>query len=303
VRDFFEPRFRQDFSQVRVHADSQAEDAARAVQARAYTLGSHIVFGSGQYAPFTAAGKRLLAHELTHVLQQGGSASRDADAQAGATLPSQPVTTLGEAAVQRQERTRPRRRPRAPQRPPFIPPAGRWVLVSLRSIGRGAGGRGLVRVYDGVTLQHTFAAAGGRPLHTTPTGSFSVNLRDQDHESSEYGWCVQGRTRRQVTSGREACRPGEIYDGADMHYYQRFAPMVGFHVGDPTAVSHGCIHLSRPNASTLWDAVDRGTRVIVCAGAQCRWYVEGILAERARREAARREAERRARERESERTR
>jgi hypothetical protein len=60
-----------DFSQVRLHADARAADSARAVSALAYTVGSDIVFGAGQYAPGTAAGKRLLAHELTHVVQQG----------------------------------------------------------------------------------------------------------------------------------------------------------------------------------------------------------------------------------------
>jgi hypothetical protein len=70
VLSYFEPRFGQDFSQVRVHADAGAAVAARAVQARAYTFGRDIVFGAGEYAPATTEGKRLLAHELTHVTQQ-----------------------------------------------------------------------------------------------------------------------------------------------------------------------------------------------------------------------------------------
>ena len=71
TRAFFEPRFGHDFSQVRVHADGKAADAARAVWARAYTFGSDIVFGAGEYTPATEQGKRLLAHELAHVVQQG----------------------------------------------------------------------------------------------------------------------------------------------------------------------------------------------------------------------------------------
>ena len=70
TRNFFEPRFGQDFSGVRVHADALAADSANSVNARAYTLGRDIVFGSGQYAPGTSGGKQLLAHELTHVVQQ-----------------------------------------------------------------------------------------------------------------------------------------------------------------------------------------------------------------------------------------
>lgn len=79
LRAYFEPRFGQDFSHVRVHADAAAATAARSVQAQAYTVGSDVVFGSGQYAPATAQGRRLIAHELTHVVQQGaGAAARGA---------------------------------------------------------------------------------------------------------------------------------------------------------------------------------------------------------------------------------
>jgi uncharacterized protein DUF4157 len=62
----------QDFSHVRLHTDGRAADSARSVSALAYTVGSDIVFAPGQYNPASAAGKRLLAHELTHVLQQTG---------------------------------------------------------------------------------------------------------------------------------------------------------------------------------------------------------------------------------------
>lgn len=67
---FLEPRFGHDLSSVRVHVGAEASRAARAVAARAYTRGQDIVFGQGEYAPGTAEGTRLLAHELTHVVQQ-----------------------------------------------------------------------------------------------------------------------------------------------------------------------------------------------------------------------------------------
>src|SRR5919106_1182486 len=69
TRAFMEPRFRHDFSQVRIHADAKAAESARSVNAEAYTVGSRIIFNAGQYAPSTRTGKNLLAHELTHVLQ------------------------------------------------------------------------------------------------------------------------------------------------------------------------------------------------------------------------------------------
>lgn len=69
-RAYFEPRFGHDFSQVRVHAGAKAAESARAVNALAYTVGRHVVFGHGRFAPYSAAGQRLLAHELAHTVQQ-----------------------------------------------------------------------------------------------------------------------------------------------------------------------------------------------------------------------------------------
>ncbi|MCS6844541.1 MAG: DUF4157 domain-containing protein [Caldilineales bacterium] len=70
ARQALEPRFGQDFGDVRVHTDTTAAQSAAAIHARAYTVGHDIVFAEGQYAPHTAEGQRLLAHELTHVVQQ-----------------------------------------------------------------------------------------------------------------------------------------------------------------------------------------------------------------------------------------
>ncbi|HQR54078.1 MAG TPA: DUF4157 domain-containing protein [Burkholderiales bacterium] len=78
TRSFFEARFGHDFGRVRVHADIPAAESANAVAASAYTVGSHVVFGAGRYAPATDAGRRLLAHELTHVVQQGAAGSPSA---------------------------------------------------------------------------------------------------------------------------------------------------------------------------------------------------------------------------------
>jgi hypothetical protein len=66
----FDQRFSYDFSQVRIHTDAKAAESARMINALAYTVGRDIVFGSGQYAPGTTSGMRLLAHELVHTMQQ-----------------------------------------------------------------------------------------------------------------------------------------------------------------------------------------------------------------------------------------
>jgi len=72
TRNYFEPRFGHDFSQVRVHTDSKAAESARAVNALAYTVGKDVVFGAGQYTPGIAKNKWLIAHELTHIVQAVG---------------------------------------------------------------------------------------------------------------------------------------------------------------------------------------------------------------------------------------
>ena len=76
TRRFMEPRFGHDFSKVRIHTDGKAAESSGVVRARAYTVGQSIVFGSRQYAPQTAEGQRLLAHELAHVIQQGAAGSQ-----------------------------------------------------------------------------------------------------------------------------------------------------------------------------------------------------------------------------------
>jgi hypothetical protein len=71
-RSFFESRFGVDFSKVRIHTGAEAANSAADVAAKAYTVGNSIAFGNGQFSPHTQEGRRLLAHELTHVVQQNG---------------------------------------------------------------------------------------------------------------------------------------------------------------------------------------------------------------------------------------
>jgi hypothetical protein len=79
TRAYMEPRFGHDFSRVRVHTDAMAAESARSVSALAYTVGRDVMFGAGQYAPTTAHGLGLLAHELAHVVQQGSPSEAPAD--------------------------------------------------------------------------------------------------------------------------------------------------------------------------------------------------------------------------------
>ena len=80
---FFTSRFGFDFSRVRIHNDRTAAESAHSVNALAYTAGSDIAFADGQYQPGTESGRRLIAHELTHVVQQGSAARTRGDATLG----------------------------------------------------------------------------------------------------------------------------------------------------------------------------------------------------------------------------
>jgi outer membrane protein OmpA-like peptidoglycan-associated protein len=100
-QEFFENQFGQDFSQVRVHADAQAAQLADEASARAFTKGNHVVFGAGEFKPGTPEGEALMAHELTHVAQQGAAGGGEGGATQrepkpgkggiGKSPPSEPV--------------------------------------------------------------------------------------------------------------------------------------------------------------------------------------------------------------------
>jgi Domain of unknown function (DUF4157) len=105
-RGFFEPRFGHSFGRVRIHTDRKATESARSVNALAYTVGRDVVMAEGAYAPGSASGRRLLAHELTHVIQQGNAQPTGAESDAADGLLARfPISTMqpsGEGRVQRQ---------------------------------------------------------------------------------------------------------------------------------------------------------------------------------------------------------
>ena len=99
TRGFFEPRFGHDFSQVRIHADPPAATAARQLHAQAFTRGSDVFFAPGRYQPHTPQGQHLLAHELTHVVQQQAAGPR-IQRQATTPVAEEETAPLPETAAQ-----------------------------------------------------------------------------------------------------------------------------------------------------------------------------------------------------------
>lgn len=124
TRTWFERRFGHDFGNVCVHQDSRAIASARAINARAYTVGHDIVFGDGQYAPHTPSGRHLLAHELAHVIQQRPTGERGAGTGASGD-PSTNIVHSPGPAVQRQPAG-------LPDKPP-TGASGDEVLLALTS--------------------------------------------------------------------------------------------------------------------------------------------------------------------------
>jgi hypothetical protein len=113
TRTFMEERLGHDFASVQVHSNDRAAESAAAVNALAYTVGDHVVFGRGHYAPASQAGRQLLAHELTHVIQQDGIASTvskfsdlrlgntDDDAEREADTRARQIVDMGRAEAPR----------------------------------------------------------------------------------------------------------------------------------------------------------------------------------------------------------
>jgi hypothetical protein len=162
-----DPLFGHDFSNVRVHADPMADRAAAAVDAHAYTVGTHIVFAEGHYAPHTVEGRRLLAHELAHTVQQGEWGTTQTleihdrgEAAAGraatAVAHGRPVGDLGPrfgAGIQRQT---PYRSPRPSVRLPAVEEAVRQV-AQFEPGGRPLTGaeRGLAEPVFGRSIEYS----------------------------------------------------------------------------------------------------------------------------------------------------
>ena len=262
LRNDMEQRFGHDFSHVRLHTGGAGEQSARDVNANAYTVGSNVVFGAGQFAPQTQSGKRLLAHELTHVVQQSINLSDVVQRETTQKLDEEKDNTsdedyedykTGADSEVYAENDTVLEEDGLDTNSEQMQSGGSTAVKSIKVILPNK----LVR-YEGSKEISTWAISGGKAGHETPTGPFTINARDENHTSSSYGKCDG---KKVGPNGAANCK-GK-YEGADMHYFQGFAPAVGFHRGSPSVLSHGCIHVNGGNAKTLWDWSGIGTPVKV----------------------------------------
>jgi hypothetical protein len=123
AREFFEPRFGRDFSAVRVHDDAEAAALARSIRARAFVRGRDIHFAEGRFAPGTPAGCHLLAHELTHVVQQGAAPVLSENPESDIAMKIRPTFRRSARRVSRRAPDAPFFQTDAPEAPFFRPAA------------------------------------------------------------------------------------------------------------------------------------------------------------------------------------
>jgi hypothetical protein len=169
-----EKRFGHDFSQVRIHTDGRASESARSVSAKAYTVGEHVAFAAGRYAPGTPAGERLIAHELAHVRQQAGRSTR-----------LMPKLEVGEAGSPLEREAEAAADAVSGGRAPRVP--GRSTGVKLHRhpddiVGYSGGQSGRLAVLDAGKLAYLGPAVSGHPggsewepnIGPTPTGMYHI---------------------------------------------------------------------------------------------------------------------------------
>jgi len=168
MRKFFGARFGYDFGRVRVHTDRRADESARSVNAQAYAVGREIVFASRMYQPFTSQGRRLLAHELTHIVQQNAGGVRRE------RLQRQEDNTAVREGASDSPAPAPPFNPRIPS-PPV--PGDRDVFVCSRHV-KGAP----------IPVVHSFFRIGD----PTPKAESSFSLFPQNRSKSDQNPCWQG---------------------------------------------------------------------------------------------------------------
>jgi Domain of unknown function (DUF4157)/L,D-transpeptidase catalytic domain len=256
TRAYMEPRFGHDFSRVRIHVDATADASARAVNADAYTVGERIAFAGGRFEPGSAAGRGLIAHELTHVVQQSGPATRGA--APGVVDPDIGLEAEAEASARRV----------AAGGPSGVRPAGGGVLQR-----KPAAHITEVRV-DQTAQEVNVTWSDGH----TNTGQCSTGKGhccfDDTPAAAEGGVCSAagstqtGNNCTPVGTFTVTAKTPKTSEGIEFWTQFHDAKSVALHDYDPrvdgTPLSHGCVRLHLKFAKLIFEGARVGvTRVIV----------------------------------------
>ena len=226
-----------DFSRVRVHTDSRAAESARAVDALAYTVGDHVVFGAGQFAPGTSAGRGLLAHELTHVTQQSAVVRPYRPRSAFNFGKNDDLTLIEESFDRKKDK----------EKKPWI----QLVTVNFTATKTDVNGddywegTATAQYYANAAQQSdfTFTVAGGsRTLGRTDAGRFTV------HRIEGIGYNSGTFSGRQGVDYKASEREGprKRYSKnliANMSYAVFYNKGEALHAGPIDVSSHGCVHV------------------------------------------------------------
>lgn len=238
-RSFFEPRFGHDFSNVQLHTDTAANESAKNINALAYTHGNNIVFGPDQYQPDSDAGKKLLAHELTHVVQQNGNIQPYRDPKSF-NFGKNDTATLIESSFNKakDKETKP------------------WIELITVELGTKTKdvngvetwtGKGTVKYYDNAVKLAGFsfnATAGSETLGMTTKGTYTVTrIEGIGYNSGKYSGTYDKANRE---------GPNNRYSkdlSANMSYAVFFHGGEALHAGPLDWSSHGCVHVD-------WDSME-----------------------------------------------
>lgn len=225
TRAFFEPRFDHDFSRVRIHTGARAAESARQVNALAYTVGSNVVFRAEQFAPNTASGRRLLAHELTHVVQQSrNSQSASATLRRDEAPPAPSPAPTPKSAHQPNPANGCYADLKVSGRGEYKAFANRWVLwnfdVDQHYIKK--------RHFD--FLRDVVAPK----INATPAGKFSVNILGEASTTADFAYNLD------LSKARANCVAEELVAaGLDDQHRTNMVLNTGELRGDLEQISHG----------------------------------------------------------------
>ncbi len=272
TRAFFEPRFGRDLSSVRIHSDAAAAASARSIQAHAYAAGDDLVFDTGRFAPETQEGRRLLAHELTHVLQQGSAIDvvrRDADGgTSDPTAVAQP-TVVDRVIAALQE---PQENGVGNYTEAYSILNGLWMVDMLQQIEqlRARGDFDLLKQNDPGNFPRVAVAIAAVAAKGTPTAaqfpaknpSFSAIEEQQQHEVATFLGLPWPIPQTASTGGEQGPTNGEILTGV-----LAGAAVVGavvFFIAFPEALPILAIIVSTSTADVAAaTAIDAGATVAV----------------------------------------